>query len=146
MKTSDLPATIKFTNGLTANRLNHFDEAIGGCAPYMDEQITHLYNANHTTQAIADALNIPQWQVADTLARLRASDCLTRRKRTTLTEARQLLTKAGADFTALASTNPRVWQAEAGWLIDAGFSPSQIARFTAVSKARVCAWAKGRKS
>jgi hypothetical protein len=34
MKTSNLPATIKFTNGLTANRLNHFDEAIGGYAPY----------------------------------------------------------------------------------------------------------------
>jgi hypothetical protein len=109
-----------------------------------EQQIIDLYNANVTTAQIAAQLDIPEWQVADTLARLRPSGVLTKRKRTTLAEARQLLTAAGADFTALASTNPRVWQAEAGWLLDAGIAPSQIARVTAVSKARVCAWAKGR--
>jgi len=112
----------------------------------MDKMIAEHYNNGRTTPYIADHIGKPEWFVADTLARLRPSGVLTRRKRTTLAEARQLLTKAGADFTALASTNPRVWQAEAGWLLDAGFSASQIARFTAVSKARVCVWAKGRES
>jgi len=111
-----------------------------------DEQITALYNANHTTQAIADALNIPQWQVADTLARLRPSGVLTRRKRTTLAEAREILTKAGADFTALATFDPDVWQQEAARLLDAGCAASWVARFTAVSASRVHAWAKGREA
>jgi len=108
--------------------------------------VADLYNAGKTNAQIADALNIPQWQVADTLARLRPSGCLTRRKRTTEAEAREILTAAGADFTALASDDWYTWQPEAARLLDAGFSASQIARFTAVSRARVCAWSKGRKS
>jgi len=106
--------------------------------------VADLYNAGKTTAQIADALDIPQWQVADTLARLRPAGVLTRRKRTTLEQARQLLTEAGADFTALATFDPEVWQPEAARLLDAGFSASQIARFTAVSASRVHAWAKGR--
>jgi hypothetical protein len=111
----------------------------------MDEQITHLYNANVTTAAIAAQLDIPEWQVADTLARLRPSGVLTKRKRTTFAEAREILTEANADFTALATFDPDVWQREAARLLDAGIAPSQLARFTSVSKARVCAWAKGRE-
>jgi predicted transcriptional regulator len=111
----------------------------------MDEKIIELYNANVTTAQIAAQLDIPQWQVADTLARLRSSGVLTKRKRTTEAEARQLLTEAGADFTALATFAPETWQPEAARLLDAGIAPSQVARFTAVSKARVCAWAKGRQ-
>jgi hypothetical protein len=121
------------------------DEAQDKVAQGMtDQMIAAHYNAGKTTAAIADALNIPQWQVADALVRLRPSGVLRRRKRTTEAEARQLLTEAGADFTALATFDPDVWQPEAARLLDAGIAPSQIARFTAVSKARVCAWAKGR--
>jgi len=111
----------------------------------MDEQITTLYNANVTTAQIAAQLDIPQWQVAAALARLRPSGALTRRKRTTLEQAREILTAANADFDALATYAPEVWQPEAARLLDAGIAPSQLARFTAVSKARVCAWAAGRE-
>jgi len=110
----------------------------------MEQQIIDLYNANRTTAQIAAALGMKHHEVADTLARLRPSGCLTRRKRTTFDEARAILTEAGADFTALATFDPETWQPEAARLLDAGIAPSQIARFTAVSRARVCAWAKGR--
>ena len=109
-----------------------------------EQQIVELYNTNVTTAQIAAQLDIPEWQVADTLARLRPSGGLTRRKRTSEAEARQLLTEANADFTALATFAPETWQPEAARLLDAGIAPSQLARFTAVSKARVCAWAKRR--
>jgi thiamine pyrophosphate-dependent acetolactate synthase large subunit-like protein len=109
-----------------------------------DQQIIDLYNANATTAQIAAALDCPQWQVADTLARLRPSGVLRRRKRTTREQARKLLIAAGADFDALSTSDPTRWQPEAARLLDAGIAPSQLARFTAVSKARVCAWARRR--
>jgi len=106
--------------------------------------VADLYNSGKTTAAIAAQLDIPEWQVADTLARLRPAGVLTRRKRTTEAEARQLLTEANADFTALATFAPEVWQPEAARLLDAGCAASWVARFTAVSASRVHAWAKGR--
>jgi hypothetical protein len=109
-----------------------------------DQMIAAHYNAGKTTAAIADALDMPQWQVADALARLRPSGVLRRRKRTTEAEARQILTEAGADFTALATFAPEVWQPAAARLLDAGCAASWVARFTAVSASRVHAWAKGR--
>jgi len=109
-----------------------------------DQMIAAHYNAGKTTAAIAEAIGKPDWFIADTLARLRPSGGLTRRKRTSEAEARQLLTAANADFAALATFAPETWQPEAARLLDAGIAPSQLARFTAVSKARVCAWAKRR--
>jgi len=110
-----------------------------------DQQITELYNAGHTTAQIAAALDCPTWQVADTLARLRPTGVLTKRKRTTFDEARAILTETGADFTALATFAPEAWQPEAARLLDAGCAASWVARFTAVSASRVHAWAKGRQ-
>ena len=111
-----------------------------------DEQITELYNANATTAQIAAQLNIPQWQVADALARLRPSGVLTKRKRTSEAEARQLLTEAGADFTALATFAPETWQPEAARLLDAGCAASWVARFMSVSKSRLHKWNQKRKA
>ena len=129
-------------DALTGQRFETWAEFV---AANSDAAITHLYNSGATTQAIAYALGIKHHQAQDAIARLRPSGVLTKRKRTTEAEARQLLTEAGADFTALAAFAPEVWQPEAARLLDAGIAPSQLARFTAVSASRVHAWAKGRE-
>jgi predicted transcriptional regulator len=112
----------------------------------MNEKITELYNANATTQAIADALNLEYHQVQDALARLRKTGVLTLKKRTTEAEAREALTQAGADFDALASDDHRVLQPEAEKLLDAKCRVADIAKFTRVKRQRVYAWAKGREA
>jgi hypothetical protein len=109
-----------------------------------EQQIIDLYNANVTTAQIAAQLNIPQWQVACTLARLRSTGVLTAPKRTTREQARELLTEAGADFDALASIDYQVWQPAAAALLDAKCRVADIAKFTRVKRQRVYAWAKGR--
>ena len=37
MKTADLPGSVKFTNGLTAVRLDHYEDAFEDAAPYRIE-------------------------------------------------------------------------------------------------------------
>ena len=112
----------------------------------MNHEIITLYNEGQTNRQIAIALGLPLWKVAAVLEEIRPTAAL-KPKRTTPEMARALLVEAGAteaDFEALATHDADVWQPAAAKLLDAGARVADVAKWTAVSRARVYKWASKR--